>query len=128
MQKIYRLRKGFQFNYIYRKGESVAGREMVLKCARNRNGKMLIGVSVSKKIGKANIRNKVKRRFKESMRELIPLLDKRYNYVLVARVDSVDTSYQDINKTMKYLLKKVGKLKDEKNIHENNISSDNKSL
>ena len=128
MQKIYRLRKGFQFNYIYRKGESVAGREMVIKCARNRNGRILIGVSVSKKIGKANIRNKVKRQFKESMRDLIPVLDKRYNYVLVARADAVTSSYQDINKTMKYLLKKVGKLKDEKNIHEKNISSDNKGL
>ncbi len=125
MQKIYRLRKGFQFSYIYRKGESVAGREMVLKCAKNRKGRMLIGVSVSKKIGKAVIRNKVKRQFKESMRLLIPLMDKRYNYVLVARGDAVTASYQDIEKTMKYLLRKVGKLKDEQKIHEKNISSDN---
>lgn len=107
MQKVYRLKKGFQFNYIYRKGKSVAGKEMVLMFARNRNGKILIGVSVSKKIGKSTVRNKVKRRIKESARLLIPQMDKRYNYVIIARTGAVESSYSQISQTLKYLLKKA---------------------
>lgn len=113
MQKVYRLRKGFQFNYIYRKGKNVAGKEMVLMYARNRNNKILIGVSVSKKIGKSTVRNKVKRRIKESTRLLIPQLDKRFNYVIVARTPAVDSTFSQINQTLKYLFNKAQLIKQE---------------
>ncbi|MEG1805633.1 MAG: ribonuclease P protein component [Clostridia bacterium] len=126
MQKVYRLKKGFQFNYIYRKGKSVAGKEMVLMYARNRNNKILIGVSVSKKIGKSVVRNKVKRRIKESARLLIPQMDKRFNYVIIARTSAVESSYAQINQTLKYLLKKAQLFKQECN--EETSLSDNQIL
>ncbi len=113
MQKVYRLKKGFQFNYIYRKGQSFGGREMVMLCAKNRNRKILIGISVSKKIGKAHDRNKIKRRLKECARELIPKMNTNFNYIFVARQPALDSTYQNLQKTMTYLLEKSGKLKSE---------------
>lgn len=124
MQKRYRLRKGFQFNYIYRRGKSLAGKEMVLYYVRNRSNKLLVGVSVSKKIGKSTVRNRIKRLFKESARSLLPEMRGDYNYVLLARSGAVDAEYADIRKTLEYLLKKAGCLK----TSEVPADTDNKTL
>lgn len=124
MQKRYRLRKGFQFNYIYRKGKSLAGKEMVLYYAKNKSNRLLIGVSVSKKIGKSTVRNRIKRLFKESARSLLPQIDKSYNYVLLARSGAVDAQYAEIKKTLQYLLKKAGCFEES----EISVNTDNKTL
>lgn len=124
MQKRYRLRKGFQFNYIYRRGKSLAGKEMVLYYVKNRSNKLLIGVSVSKKIGKSTTRNRIKRLFKESARSLLPEMRSDYNYVLLARSGAVDAEYAEIRKTLECLLKKAGCLK----TSEVPIDTDNKTL
>lgn len=124
MQKRYRLRKGFQFNYIYRKGKSLAGKEMVLYYVRNKSNKLLIGVSVSKKIGKSTTRNRIKRLFKESARSLLPQIDNGYNYVLLARNGAVDAEYANIKKTLEHLLEKAGCLKKS----EIPVNPDNKAL
>lgn len=124
MQKRYRLRKGFQFNYIYRRGKSLAGKEMVLYYVRNRSNKLLVGVSVSKKIGKSTVRNRIKRLFKESARSLLPEMRGDYNYVLLARSGAVDAEYADVRKTLEYLLKKAGCLK----TSEVPADTDNKTL
>lgn len=108
MQRKYRLKKGYQFNYIYRRGKSVAGKEMVLYFVKNRTGKMQIGISVSKKIGKSTVRNRVKRVFKECARKLIPQIDCKYNFVLLARAQSVGATYNEVLETLKSLLLKSG--------------------
>ena len=62
MERCYRLQKNRAFQYVYRKGHSVAGRNLVLLHAPGRELK--VGFSVSKKVGKAVTRNKVKRRLR----------------------------------------------------------------
>lgn len=81
---------------------------MALYFAPNRNGNLKIGVSVSKKIGKSTVRNRIKRVFKEAARSLIPRIDRRYNYILVARMNAEDYSFDQIVHTLESLLKKVG--------------------
>lgn len=112
MSEKYRLKKGYQFNYIYRHGKTVAGKELVLYFVKNRTGRMQIGISVSKKIGKSTTRNRVKRVFKECARKLIPQMDNRYNFVLLARAQSVGASYNEVLETLFSLLKKSGCLKE----------------
>jgi len=108
MHSKYRLKKSFQFNYIYRRGKSLASKEMALYFAPNRNGNLKIGVSVSKKIGKSAVRNRIKRVFKEAARSLLPRIDRRYSYILVARMNAEDSSFVEVVHTLESLLKKAG--------------------
>ena len=112
MNKRYRLTKAFQYRYVYKNAKSYFGKEMTLLIVKNKNSKMKVGFSVTKKVGKAHDRNRVRRLFKESTRHLIENMDHQYNYVLVAKPDALLSSYHQIGETLVYLLKKSGKYKD----------------
>ena len=61
MERSYRLQKNRAFQYVYRRGHSVACHHLVLLAAPGRELK--VGFSVSKKVGNAVTRNKVKTAF-----------------------------------------------------------------
>ena len=56
------------FKKVYNEKKSIANRLFVLYVLPNGLTRSRIGVSVSKKVGKANVRNKIKRRLKEIFR------------------------------------------------------------
>ena len=108
MQSVYRLKKNSAYEYIYRRGTSIPCRDMILIWCPSKQQLPKCGFSVTKKIGKATVRNRVRRRLKENARALLPHLSEHTNYVFVARANILDASYREIGDSMKYLLKKAG--------------------
>ena len=108
MEKHYRLKRNGQFHYVYRKGKRVGGHEMTLFFVRG--PRVLAGFSVSKKVGNAVTRNRVKRRLREAFRPLIPYCTSGM-YVFSARDTAGDASYRSLDRTMRYLMNKAGLLK-----------------
>lgn len=109
MQKQYRLCKNRQFGFVYRKGESVACRSMVLLYVDKKRGPKRIGFSVSKKIGKAVVRNRVKRCLREAARGLLPDT-KAGLYVVIAREKAAHSSYHELTRDLRYVMEKAGRL------------------
>jgi ribonuclease P protein component len=107
LKKQIRLRKRKEFNYIFKNGRSFATKTLVLTYLPTKLKNPKIGFSVSKKIGNAVIRNKVKRRLREAFKVYLPKINKKYNYIIVARKDIVNLSYAEIVKTLNYALKKT---------------------
>ena len=106
------VKENYEFRRIYRKGKSVVAPSMVLYCQRNRQGRTRLGVTVSTKLGKAVVRNRVRRRLREIWRLNKKDMEPGWDIILVARVRAVDTSYQKLNKTYRRLLDEVGLLKE----------------
>lgn len=109
MLKAYRLKNRGSFTYIYRKGTSVGSQILTLIYVSAHGLKL--GVSVSKKIGKAVVRNKVKRRINECFMRLGPSITGGYNYIAVAKEGIDKATFQEILDTMERLLKKAGHFK-----------------
>lgn len=89
MNKKHRLSRSADFERAYRQGKSIAGRYAVLYYF-DRSGEAdgsgpRLGVSVSKKVGGAVVRNRVKRTLKEVFRARQERLAPDYDYVIIAR-------------------------------------------
>ena len=103
MERRYRLQKNRAFQYVYRKGHSAACRNLVMLLAPGRQLK--VGFSVSKKVGKAVVRNRVKRRLRECFRPHTGDV-KTGLYVIVARPSAAEATFAELQKDMLYLLEK----------------------
>ena len=103
MERRYRLKKNRAFQYVYRKGHSVACRNLVMLLAPGRELK--VGFSVSKKTGNAVVRNRIKRRLRECFRPLLGDV-KSGLYVIVARPSAAEAAFRDLERDVRYLLKK----------------------
>ena len=106
MQRIYRLTQRRSFSYVYKKGTSYATPRLVLYYVDAHNLK--VGFVVGKKVGNSVVRSRVKRRISERFRLLIPMIDGKKNFVVVARTACADATSAQINDDLIYLLKKAG--------------------
>ncbi len=91
----HRLKKAKSFSYIYKKGKRTNSQHFTLFSVESKFKVYKIGYSISKKIGKANKRNLLKRRLREIVRrEACP---KQYhNYVLMARPGASELDFNQI--------------------------------
>ena len=108
------VKENYEFRRIYRKGKSVVSPYMVIYCQKNRQGRTRLGVTVSTKLGKAVVRNRVRRRFRELWRlnkvDMLP----GWDIILVARVRAIEAPYQKLDKAYRKLLQEAGLLVEEK--------------
>ncbi len=101
------VKENYEFRRIYRKGKSVVSPYLVLYCQRNRQGKTRLGVTVSTKLGKAVVRNRVRPRLREIWRLNLPQMAPGWDVILVARGRAVRASYQKLDKEYRCLLKEA---------------------
>ncbi len=102
------LKKDSDFRKVYKHGKSFANKHLVMYILDNKSDSTRVGISVSKKVGKAITRNKIRRRIKEAYRLNIDEKVKNgYDLVFIARVAVKDVDYKNIEKSMNHLMKKA---------------------
>lgn len=104
----HRLKKDKQFSYIYKKGKKKSTNNFTLFYLVSKFENYKIGYSISKKQGKACKRNKLKRRLKEIVRKN-NLAKNYFNYIILARENSSQLEFNDIEREIILLFKKFYK-------------------
>ena len=115
----HRLRKNNQFNYIYKKGERFYTENFNLFVVKSRYENYKVGISVSKKLGKANKRNLLKRRVREIVRTSL-IIPSFCNFVLLAKENAINLSFDELKNDLQKLFKKY-----ENNSENKNSKNDN---
>jgi ribonuclease P protein component len=85
-----RLSRSGEFDRVYRNGSSHATRHLVLYTfprAEGEQGDVRLGVSVSRRVGGAVERNRVKRALREAFWGLAERLPPGYDFVIVAKAE-----------------------------------------
>lgn len=103
------LKKNKEFKKVYENGKSYATRNLVIYCLNYEKGKKnRYGLSVSKKIGNAVVRNRLKRRLREIIREFEKEKEfKGFDIIFIARQPVVKLEYQRLKRDVKKLYKKM---------------------
>ena len=72
------------------------------------------GISTSRRLGGAVVRNRIRRRIRESLRALSPRVAPGFDILLVARQGSITASQLELTATLERLLRKGGALGEER--------------
>lgn len=109
LKKSNRLKKKEEFKKVFEKGQTVKNKYLVLYLLNKvENREIRIAIAVSKKIGNAVVRNKIKRRLREAIKNHIKYMDKKYDIIFVVRYKIKEASYQEIEKNILALIKRAG--------------------
>ncbi|HUC93594.1 MAG TPA: ribonuclease P protein component [Paenibacillus sp.] len=112
MQRKLRLRNRNDFNRIYRGGKSFAnGQFVVYWSKRPQTEQFRMGVSVSKKLGNAVVRNRMRRVMKEIVRLNAPQISEHTDFIVIARKPAVKMKTKELERSMLHVLRKAGLLK-----------------
>ena len=105
MKKEYRIKKNEDFQKIIKKKKSVANRQFVVYYDQN-NDHLRVGISVSKKLGNAVVRNKIKRQIRMMVQQVFDK-NQKMDFIIIVRYDFLNHSYQDNLKSLISLYNKI---------------------
>lgn len=108
MKKEFRVKKNEDFSTIISKRQSVANRAFIVYFLKNNHEKTRVGISVSKKIGNAVIRNKTKRQVRMLVQEIFDFQEP-IDYVIIIRKVYLSLSYEEKKKELNYLYQKINR-------------------
>lgn len=103
-----------KLNHVFRRLYHTSGFAdgyLVLYARKNRTGGNRVGITVSKKLGKAHVRNFVRRRLREIYRLNEDKFQPGWDIVVVARTKAVSADFGRLTQSYLALAKKAGILR-----------------
>ncbi|BDH63814.1 ribonuclease P protein component [Lysinibacillus sp. PLM2] len=106
MKKSQRVKKNEDFQKVFKKGKSFANRQFVVYLLQKEGqAEFRIGLSVSKKIGKAVTRVQIKRYIRQAFLELKEQIRQDMDYVIIARNPAANLDFHETKKSIEHVLK-----------------------
>ncbi len=108
MGKLLRLHGRKAFDQVFRRGRVYRHELVVLRVLANGLPHSRVGLVVSKRLGKATVRNRAKRRLREALRRLS--LAPGWDLVFVLRQPAADADYWQMERAARQVLARAGVL------------------
>lgn len=100
MKKEYRIKRNQDFQTVFQSGKSSANRQFVVYVYERENqDHFRVGLSVSKKIGNAVTRNRIKRLIRQFFLEHKQMIKNR-DYVIIARKPVATMNYEEVKSSL----------------------------
>lgn len=80
---------------------------LVLYLAPNDRAETRVGITVSGRVGKAVVRNTVRRRLREALRARLPRLRGSLDVLVIARPAAARATWQELNDALDHLLRRA---------------------
>ena len=105
MKKIYRLKKNEDFSYIMKRKKSFSNRIYILYINKCKYEQAKIGISVSKKLGNAVIRNKIKRQIRMMIIENEYYNKISHDIIIIVKSNYLNNTYLENKKNLEFIIK-----------------------
>lgn len=106
MNKRQRIKKNEEFQQVFKKGKSVANRQFVVYTYQKKEqSQFRIGLSVSKKVGNAVTRNRIKRYIRQAFLEMKEELRNDMDYIIIARQEAATLDFHESKKSLQHVLR-----------------------
>ena len=105
MIKKYRIKKNEEFSSIIAKRRSRTGESFVLYLSPRREEYSRIGISVSRKLGNAVVRNRVKRQIRMMIANFYDFNGSDRDIIIIARNRFLNKSFEDNQRELEKLIK-----------------------
>lgn len=116
MKVVERLKKRGEFRKVYENGRSLANRVCVVYILKRPGEPSRVGLAVGKKIGKATVRNRIKRVFRESVRSLLGRVRPGYWIILIARGGAKGLGVREATPAIQEVMKRAGLLQSSREV------------
>lgn len=104
MKKVYRVKKEKDFKKLFAIKKTKANKQFVIYyMPKNMQQHIRVGLSVSKKLGNAVVRNKIKRKIRRAFHEMEPLFYENYDIIVIARQPVLEMSVEEIKKSLEHV-------------------------
>lgn len=106
MNKRQRIKKDSEFQKVFKKGKSFANRQFIVyRFKKEGQEEFRIGLSVSKKVGNAVTRNRIKRYIRQAFLEMKDEIQNDMDYVIIARHQAAKIDFHETKKSLQHVLR-----------------------
>ena len=106
MNKKYIVKESRIFDEVIETGKKIKNYNFVIFYKEKKDSPTMYGITVPKKVGKAHIRNMLKRKVRAIIRNYNKNYEKNYNCIIIIRNSCLSLSYQELSSSLQYLLDK----------------------
>ena len=106
MKRIETIKDSKSFNDVIKNGKFIKNNYFVIYYKDNELENNKLGIAISNKIGKAHIRNRLKRQTRAIIDEYRNMFKNNFNYIIMIRKTCLEAEFTDMNQALKSLLEK----------------------
>lgn len=111
MKRSFSLRRGAEFQQVWEEGKSFAHPLIILRVRPNGMERCRFGFVAGRKIGKATVRNRVKRWMRESVRRHLPLIVPGWDMLWIARAQAAQSNFAEMHAAIANVLQRAALLR-----------------
>lgn len=108
MKVINRIKDNEEFVHVVKKGKTLKETPYIVHYISNELSVCRVGLSVSKRLGNAVTRNRIKRQTRAMCDSLIDYSSHTFDIVIVVKPDFLNSSFDDNKKILNIMLNKIG--------------------
>ncbi|MFM1563794.1 ribonuclease P protein component [Helcococcus ovis] len=105
MEEKFRIRDNLEFKRLYNRSKRFYNKDFKILVSNNSYKYPRFGFTITKKYGKANKRNAVRRKLKEIIRLNLSSFENGKDYIIAPKYHTIDKTYSELESSLKHVIR-----------------------